>query len=221
MTHRNVLAAALVLAGWIAAEERSPLDRYIEEAMRAGPGAATSSGSLFWGEGPLAELVRDPRARHVNDLVTILVVEQATATSRGATSTNRKSTAKGGVSSFLGPAAGRFSDLVNTSNATTLDGEGTTSRSSTLTARLSARVTHVLPNGYLVVDGHKDVIINSERQVVTIRGVVRPSDLKQDNTVRSDRLAEMEVRINGKGVVNDAIRRPNFFYRLLLGLLPF
>ena len=35
------------------------------------------------------------------------------------------------------------------------------------------------------------------------------------------RLAQLELRINGKGVVNDAIRRPNFLYRFLLGLLPF
>jgi flagellar L-ring protein precursor FlgH len=31
----------------------------------------------------------------------------------------------------------------------------------------------------------------------------------------------MEIRLNGKGVVNDAIRRPNLLYRVLLGLLPF
>ena len=31
----------------------------------------------------------------------------------------------------------------------------------------------------------------------------------------------LEVRINGKGVVNDAVRRPFFLYRMLLGLLPF
>jgi hypothetical protein len=31
----------------------------------------------------------------------------------------------------------------------------------------------------------------------------------------------MEIRLNGKGVVNDAVRRPFFLYRLLTGLLPF
>jgi flagellar L-ring protein precursor FlgH len=34
-------------------------------------------------------------------------------------------------------------------------------------------------------------------------------------------LAELEVLVDGRGVVNDAVRRPNFLYRLLLGLLPF
>jgi flagellar L-ring protein precursor FlgH len=31
----------------------------------------------------------------------------------------------------------------------------------------------------------------------------------------------MEIRLNGKGVVGDAIRRPFILYRILLGLLPF
>jgi flagellar L-ring protein precursor FlgH len=90
-----------------------------------------------------------------------------------------------------------------------------------LSTTLSAHVTHVLPNGCLVVEGVKDVQINSEHQVVSIRGVVRPTDLSPGNVVPSDRLALAEVRINGKGVVGDAIRRPFFLYRLLIGLLPF
>jgi flagellar L-ring protein precursor FlgH len=90
-----------------------------------------------------------------------------------------------------------------------------------LTTTLAARVTHVLPNGYLVVEGAKDIQVNSEHQSVTVRGMVRPADLSPGNVVRSDRLAQLEVHINGKGVVNDAVRRPFFLYRLLLGLLPF
>jgi flagellar L-ring protein precursor FlgH len=63
--------------------------------------------------------------------------------------------------------------------------------------------------------------VNSERQTITVRGVVRPADIGPDNVVRSDRLGQLEVRVNGKGVVGDAIKRPFFLYRLLLGLLPF
>jgi len=71
------------------------------------------------------------------------------------------------------------------------------------------------------VEGNKDIAINSERQQVQVRGVLRWNDLSPGNVVRSDRLAELEIRVNGKGVVGDAIRQPNFLYRLLLGLLPF
>jgi flagellar L-ring protein precursor FlgH len=51
--------------------------------------------------------------------------------------------------------------------------------------------------------------------------VIRPTDLGPGNAISSDRLAQLELRINGKGVVGDAIRRPNIIYRILLGLLPF
>jgi flagellar L-ring protein precursor FlgH len=208
-------------AGWMLAEERSPLDRYVEEVQGPNPNPAAAAGSTYSPEGPLADPARDPRASRVHDLVTILVVESANALAKGTTASSRKSSAKGGVSSLYGPASGRFADLLSTSNAATLQGEGATTRSSAVTTRLSARVTHVLPNGNLVVEGYREVMVNSERQLVSIRGVVRPVDLTRDNTVRSDRLAQMEVRINGKGVVNDAVRRPFFLYRLLLGLLPF
>jgi flagellar L-ring protein precursor FlgH len=111
--------------------------------------------------------------------------------------------------------------LANVSGNTTLNGQGQTTRQTDLTTTLSARVTHVLPNGYLVVEGSKDIQVNSERQTVSVRGVVRPVDLSPGNLVPSTSLADLEVHINGKGVVNDAVRRPFFLYRLLLGLMPF
>ena len=86
---------------------------------------------------------------------------------------------------------------------------------------MTARVTHVLPNGGLVVEASKDIQINSEKQTITVRGVIRAADIDFTNSVQSTRLAQLEVRVNGKGVVGDAIRRPNILYRILLGLLPF
>jgi flagellar L-ring protein precursor FlgH len=82
-------------------------------------------------------------------------------------------------------------------------------------------VIGVLPNGYLVLEGSKDLQVNSEHQTITVRGIIRPADLAADNSVQSNRLAQMEIKLNGKGVVGDAIRRPNILYRILLGLLPF
>ena len=79
----------------------------------------------------------------------------------------------------------------------------------------------ITPNGILVVEGVKNVGVNSEKQTVTVRGMVRPSDLTTANTVLSNQVADLQVQVNGKGVVGDAIRRPHFMYRMLLGLLPF
>jgi flagellar L-ring protein precursor FlgH len=204
--------------------EPSPLDRYVVEATeRAGPNRGATAGSLWNASSPLADLSRDLRASRVDDLVTILVSERASATSKGATNTSRKSDTKNSVAALLSPTkvAGPLSDLARVSGQTKLDGQGTTTRASELTTTVSARVAQILPNGYLVVEGVKDTLVNSERQIISVRGVVRPADLTPGNVVRSDRLAQLEVRINGKGVVGDAIRRPFILYRLLLGLLPF
>jgi flagellar L-ring protein precursor FlgH len=86
---------------------------------------------------------------------------------------------------------------------------------------VTAEVTAVLPNGNLVVKGQKEIAVNSERQVITVQGIVRPEDLSPLNSVPSDRVARIQILVNGKGVVNDAVKQPFILYRLLLGLLPF
>jgi flagellar L-ring protein precursor FlgH len=82
-------------------------------------------------------------------------------------------------------------------------------------------VTDVLPNGNLVIQGQKEIAVNSEKQVITVRGIIRPDDLSPLNSIPSDRVARMEILVNGKGVVNDVVKRPFILYRILLGLLPF
>jgi flagellar L-ring protein precursor FlgH len=203
--------------------ELSPLDKYAAEAAIQAEGQKPTTGSLWTPNAQFADLGRDLKASQVNDLVTILVTEQASAVSSGASKTQRKSSATNSVAALAGltKATGPLANLANLSSNQQLDGAGTTSRQTTITTTLSARVTRVLPNGYLLLEGSKDVQINSEHQTVVVRGVLRPADLASDNSVRSDRLAQMEIRLNGKGVVGDAIRRPFFLYRLLLGLLPF
>lgn len=203
--------------------QKSALDEYIEEAHKHGAAAvAASPGSLWSGPAALNDIAADVRAARVDDLVTILVNEQASAVVTGQTKTSRQSAANSSITSLAGPlnAAGALANLATSSGNQSLDGEATTSRETTLSTSLSARVTDVLPNGYLVIEGSKTVLVNSENQVVTLRGIVRPVDLS-GNVVASDQIAQMELKINGRGVVNDSIRRPNLLYRILLGLLPF
>jgi len=204
--------------------EKSALDLYIEDAHRRAVSAGVESpGSLWSSPATMSDLATDVRARAAGDMVTILVQEQASAVSTGQTKTSRSSSANAAINSIAGPLAttGRLANLANLNSSTSLDGEGTTLRQTTLTTTITARVTDVLPNGYLVVEGSKTLAVNSENQVITLRGVVRPADLTNANVVQSGNVAQMELKINGHGVVNDVIRRPNILYRILLGLLPF
>jgi len=206
-------------------KQPSALDKYIEQASQpeSSNDQTAATGSVWTPSARFSDLASDNRSRHVDDIVTIVVQESASAVSTGATKTARKSSTQNSITALAGvtKAAGPWANLANLSGQTQLDGQGTTSRTTTLTTTVSARVTHVLRNGNLVVEGTKIVGINSENQTITVRGVIRPIDLDTTNSVQSARLAQMEIQVNGKGVVNDAVHRPNFVYRLLLGLLPF
>lgn len=223
----RILLLPLFVVGLLQAADKPPqpsaLDQYIAEALGHGAAVAASPGSLYAASGRFGDIGRDLRAAQVDDLVTIVVADNASAVARGTTSSSRKSSAKSSIGSLAGPlrATGPLANLASLSGEQDLKGTGETTRQSSLTTTLTARVTHVLPNGFLVVEGIKDVAVNSERQQVTVRGVIRWNDVGLANTVRSDRLGNLEIRVNGKGVVGDAIRRPHFLYRLLLGILPF
>ena len=202
----------------------NPLDQYVAQSeARSAVAASASPGSIWQAGSRLADAARDMRASQVDDILTIVVAEQASAVATGVTKTQRSSSAVNAVNSLAGvnPARGSLVNLANMSGSSQLSGQGTTSRTTTLTTTLTARVTHVLPNGGLVVEASKEIQVNSEHQVISVRGVVRPADIDSTNSVPSTRLAQLEVHINGKGVVGDAVRRPNFLYRLMLWLLPF
>ena len=183
-----------------------------EAEARSAESSLTTPGSTWIAGSRLADAARDVRASQVDDVLTIVVAEAASAVATGTTQTSRVSSTANTINALGGitKASGPLANLANTSGDTELKGSGSTARTSTLSTVLTARVTHVLPNGGLVVEASKDIQINSEKQTITVRGVIRPADIDFTNSVQSTRLAQLEIRVNGKGVIGDAIRRPNF-----------
>jgi flagellar L-ring protein FlgH len=222
-----LMAGALSAAGNNKKKQEQPqqpsvLDKYVEDALQSsGAMKPDSPGSLWNPSSILGDLASDVRSRNVNDLVTIQVVENISAVSGGNLASSRASTLSANITQLAGikSPTGALANLLGASSGSTLTGTGSTTRTATITTMLAARVTHVLPNGYLVLEGTKEIQVNSEKQVVTVRGVARPADLA-NNTVLSSNLAQLEVQVNGKGVVGDAIRRPFILYRLLMSILP-
>jgi flagellar L-ring protein FlgH len=227
-----LMALALVPVVLIAGDDKkkkdapppqlSPLDKYVQDAMHgAGATKPESPGSLWTATSMLGDMASDMRSRYVNDLVTIQVIENISAVSGGQLASSRASSLSANITQLAGikSPTGALANLLGASSGSSLTGAGSTTRTATITTLLAARVTHVLPNGYLVLEGTKEVQVNSEKQVVTVRGIARPADLA-NNTVLSSNLAQLEVQVNGKGVVGDAIRRPFILYRLLMSILP-
>jgi flagellar L-ring protein precursor FlgH len=200
------------------------LDTYVKQATaRSSEVPPPTPGAIWISSSRLADSARDVRASQIDDIITIVVAEQASAVVSGVTKTSRVSSTKNSINALGGvtKATGALANLLGTSGDTELNGQGTTSRNTSLSTVLTARVTHVLPNGGLVVEASKDIQVNSAYQTIMLRGVVRPADIDTTNSVPSDRLGQLEIRVNGKGVVADAVKRPFILWRLLLGLLPF
>ncbi|MDA1312181.1 MAG: flagellar basal body L-ring protein FlgH [Acidobacteria bacterium] len=214
------IAAAAPLGGQTSDEK---LNEYIRRTGRAAEAGKASPGSLFLNSSYLAETARDPKAATVGDLITIQVIEQASALSSGTVSSSRASSNNHSITSFFGGlnTAGALANLASSGGDSALDGQGSTGRTTSVTTRITGHVTHVMPNGNLIIEGVREIVVNAERQEIWLRGAVRPVDLRPDNSITSDRIAMLELRVNGKGVVNDAIRRPNFLYRLIKKILPF
>jgi flagellar L-ring protein FlgH len=230
MKRAMALLAALALPGLVEARKKakvpelSPLDKYVTEAAaRQAEAPVTTPGSIWSPGSRLSDAARDTRASQVDDMVTIVVSESTSAVAKGSTKSARASSAKSSVAALAGVtrAAGPLANLATLGGDAQLTGEGATSRSTVLTTTLTARVTKVLPGGSLLLEGSKELQVNGERQSILVRGVARPADVTPANMVASNRLGQLEVRVNGKGVVGDAVRRPFLLYRLLLGILPF
>ncbi len=199
------------------------LERYLEESLGARERFAPTPGSLFTAQSYFTDLARDPRASRAGDLITVIVAERASALTSGATTQSRNSATDASIGNLLGQVSplGALPNLFNQSRDSSLQGQASTSRQTNVTAEITAHVTHVMPNGNLVIEGAKEVAVNDERQLVWIRGVVRQADLQQDNSVGSERIGMLDLRVNGKGIVHAAIKRPNALYRFFRALLPF
>jgi flagellar L-ring protein precursor FlgH len=159
-------------------------------------------------------LYSDHRAMRIDDILTVMIVEQAKAGSESKTNTSKENSM--GLKGGGGAGALKFipSFGVSGSNSVGYDGKGGTSREGSLVATISARVVKVLDNGNLVIEGSKLVEINEEKEVIKVSGVVRPQDIQQDNVVYSSSLADAQITYTGKGVANNG-RRPGLLARFL------
>ncbi len=181
-------------------------------------------GTLYSDAAPSLFLFRDFKARNLNDILTIQINENATASNSANTSTKKAGDVSVKAPSLAGLEKGNsalnFASILAGSSALNFAGEGSTSRTGQLQAFVSARVTQVFPNGDLGIEGTKEVTINRERQVLRIRGIVRPRDITPNNVVLSTAIANMEVVFDGKGIVSDA-NKPGFLYRFFQWITPF
>ena len=185
----------------------------------------TSLGSLWDEDNGRAYMFEDRRAGRVGDIVVVQIVEQHRGSKKASTKQDRDASYSAsmsgglfGLNQILDTLAEVFDAEASTEND--FEGEGSTSREDTLTGTIAAKVVEVFPNGDLRIEGKREVTVNSEKQTMTIKGIVRRIDLDTQNTVLSTQVANAEISYTGLGVV-DEVQRPGWLMRVWNWVTPF
>jgi len=186
----------------------------------------SEEGSL-WSSKTASNFYADVKARNVGDIVTINIVESAKASKNATTNTERSSGLEANWSGLFDVLTGGFTihgspigDQHKVDFANKFDGKGETTRSSYMSAYITARVVHVLPNGNLVIQGSRQVRLNNENQFIHIQGVIRPEDISSQNIILSTFISDAKIELIGQGAIGDK-QRPGWLARALDWVWPF
>lgn len=198
------------------------LEQYLARARTLAV-ADRTTGSLWSAGAPFSSLASDDKARRLNDLVVIHIVEQTQASADGNVKSARNFSASSGMSGLLGQVGPRsgIQTLFSPQSQNSLVGQAQTTSNSSLNTSLTASVEEVLPNGNLVIQAVRQLDMNNQHQMISLRGIVRPADIAPDNSVASTAISHLEVKLQGRGVISDGVRPPNRITRIILGILGF
>lgn len=186
--HARRLAAALALG--------------LAASAAWGPYAAPVQAKSLWldeGEGYEAHnIFVDRKARHVGDIVTIVITEN-TSTSQTKSSSNSKS---GNTQMQAGVGIFDFLKAASAGGSDSFKADGKASNTAAYRGNVTVTVTEVQPNGNMVLEGTQSIWQNRDEHKITFRGICRQDDVTANNTIPSTKIADATVRFDGKGPLN-------------------
>ena len=190
----------------------------------------SSPGSIFGqGDNPL---VCDHKAMKVNDIVTIVINEKAKSSTSGKKQLSENDTTSLGGGAFSNANAGtttanninRLNAIVGTgfssSTSNQFKGQGTATKDASFTTTVSARVVKVLENGNIFVSGRREILVDDQKQIIQVSGVIRPYDIDQYNKIDSNKMSDAKILYKTEGDVDRATQQ-GWGTKLLQAVWPF
>lgn len=224
----------LAATGWAGpAKQKTPqqgntppdlaLNEYIAHVRAEKAAEVLTPGSIWSANGRLTNLVSDVKAVRAHDPIAVVVSESLAASTDGTVKNQRASAAASSVSSLLGKlsTSNALNNLLNQNSSSSLNAQGQSATNSSITTTLGGEVVDVLPNGMLVIQVVRQLSFSQQTQLIRLRGLVRPEDVNAQNQVMSTTITDMELEVQGKGIVNDATYRQNPIVRFLEKLMVF
>jgi flagellar L-ring protein precursor FlgH len=191
-----------------------------------GPLAAQGRpGSIYVPERGPINLIADKTAHRPGDLITVLIAENQAVKNEETAQLRRGTTLDYKLESFnIKPDAFNPLPSLGASSKDDFNGTANVKKSGAFSARLTAMVMDLLPNGNLVIKGRREIHVDHETKIIEFSGVVRRFDIRADNTVTSELVADARVSYLGEGQLTDTTQRRglgNFLHRVLIWLWPF
>lgn len=166
------------------------------------PIAAT--GAIFR-SGAYRPMFEDRRARFVGDILTMTISERTSASKAAANSGSKTGSSDSSISGLFNSTralAGRFNVSAESENE--FEEKGATSSSNSFSGTIGVTVVEVLPNGYLVVAGEKQVALDKGTEFIRFSGVVNPDQITSGNNILSSQVADARVEYRTNSHIDKA-----------------
>jgi flagellar L-ring protein precursor FlgH len=157
-------------------------------------------------------LFSDVKAYKTGDALMVLIMEETQAQNAATTTENRDTDVGAGVNAGSGASGVDVDAGINTSNDFQANGKNT--RSEQIKSKLSVRVVSVEDNGNLSIEGRRTTQIDGETQTIVIKGIVRPVDIRSDNSIYSYSILDLTLIIEGEGNIKE-IQEPGLITKFL------
>jgi flagellar L-ring protein precursor FlgH len=179
------------------------------------------AANSLWRPGARA-FFKDQRAKVVGDVMTVVVnIQNEKAQLSAETKRTRTNSENAAVTNFLGiGAVSSANPQVAATSDSGFDGKGSVDRAETISIRLAAIVLQILPNGNLAVAGRQEVRVNGDLRELQVAGVIRPEDIRSDNTISWDKIAEARISYGGRGTITD-VQQPRYGQQIFDIVFPF
>jgi flagellar L-ring protein precursor FlgH len=187
-----------------------------------------TDGASLWSGGQTS-LLGDRRAMKRGDILTIVVEIDEEAQISNSTSRSRSGSESLEIPQLFGipqrinqgiTDGASLDNAVSIGSSSDASGDGSVRRSESLTLRVAATVTDVLPNGVLSIEGSQEVRVNFEMRELLVSGYVRPEDISRQNEITYDKIASARISYGGRGQISD-MQQPRVGQQVLDAVLPF